>query len=193
MFEIHKNLNVPNVLSFYRLISFPVVLFFALSKYEEVFAILLIINLITDALDGIIARAFNLRTEYGAKLDSFADFGMYITGIIGVVLFKLEDLAPHWVVLLVFIITLLIPKIISYYKYREIPSLHLYLSKTAGYLQGFFIFVLFAFGFNVIFFYIVTILGILAFIEHTIVVLISKEPLVDAKGLYWILKNDHGS
>ena len=95
-FEREKHLNVPNVLSFYRLISFPVVLFFILTNRESVFVILLIINLITDILDGAVARIFNLRTEFGAKLDSLADDGTIILAILGIVYFKLEEFAPYF-------------------------------------------------------------------------------------------------
>src|SRR5674476_587142 len=78
-------LTVPNLLSFYRILSFPVVLYFALTNRESVYFILLIINLITDVLDGFIARKFNLQTEFGARLDSFADIGMYVLAFVGVV------------------------------------------------------------------------------------------------------------
>lgn len=192
MFNLKKNLNVPNLLSFYRLLSFPFVLYFVLIKHENIFAILLIINLITDALDGMIARAFNLQTEFGAKLDSYADIGMYISAIVGVIIFKSEDLAPHLISLYIFIAAFIIPKIISYYKFREFPSLHLYSAKIGGYTQGAFFFALFAFGFNTVFYYITIIWGILSFLEQIVVVIITSKPKSNVKGLYWLLKTPHG-
>jgi cardiolipin synthase len=185
-----KLLNVPNLLSFYRLISFPFVLYFAFTHQERIFVILLVINLISDILDGLIARTFKMQTRFGAKLDSYADIGMYITAILGVVLFKAEDLAPHMVSLILFIVAFILPKIISYYKFREFPSLHLYSSKIGGYMQGFFFFALFVYGFNALFYYIVIIWGILSFIEQVVVVVMASEPKSDVKGLYWILKDD---
>lgn len=193
MLDWKKNLNVPNLLSFYRLISFPFVLYFAFVGQEKIFAILLIINLITDALDGLIARGFNLQTEFGAVLDSYADIGMYISAILGVIIFKAEDLAPHWVSLTVFIVVFIIPKIISYYKFGTVPSLHLYFSKVVGYLQGTFFFVLFAFGFSVTFYYIAILTGIVSFIEQIIIVILATEPQSNVKGLYWILKEKDGA
>lgn len=76
-----KNINIPNILSFYRILSFPFVLYFALSKQENTFVILLAINLVTDILDGFIARRFNMQTELGARMDSIADIGVYISAI----------------------------------------------------------------------------------------------------------------
>ena len=193
MLDWKKNLNVPNLLSFYRLISFPLVLYFAFVGQEKIFAILLIINLITDALDGLIARGFNLQTEFGAVLDSYADIGMYISAIIGMIIFKADDLAPHWISFTVFIVAFIIPKIISYYKFKTFPSLHLYFSKVVGYLQGFFFFVLFAFGFKVTFYYIVILAGIVSFIEQIIIVILATEPKSNVKGLYWILTEKDGT
>lgn len=193
MLDWKKNLNGPNLISFYRLVSFPFVLYFAFTGQEKIFAILLIINLISDVLDGLIARSFNLQTEFGAVLDSYADIGMYISAILGVIIFKAEDLAPYWISFTVFIVTYFLPKIIAYYRFRRFPSFHLYSSKAVGYLQGFFFFVLFAFGFNTIFYYIAILSGIASFIEQAVIVLVATKLESNVKGLYWILKERDGA
>ena len=189
MTNLKQYVNIPNILSFYRLLSFPFVLFFALHNNEGVFVVLLVINLITDALDGIIARAFKLETEFGAKLDAYADIGMYITAIIGVVMFKWSDLSPHYKSLAIFVIVFVLPKIISFYRFRKLPSLHLYSSKVGGYMQGAFFFVLFVSGFNTAFYHTVVTFGILTFIEQIIVLLITPDIKSNVKGLYWVLKD----
>lgn len=188
MRKFKQYVNIPNILSFYRLISFPVVLYFAIKHIENIFVILLVINLITDALDGIIARTFNLQTEFGAQLDAYADIGMYITAVAGMLIFKFDDFAPHYISLIIFLSVFILPKIISYFKFKKFPSLHLYSSKVGGYMQGIFFFVLFVFGFNTVFFYIVIIFAILTFIEQIAVIIVLKEDKSNAKGLYWVLK-----
>jgi CDP-diacylglycerol--glycerol-3-phosphate 3-phosphatidyltransferase len=55
-------------------------------------------------------------------------------------------------------------------------------------MQGAFFFLLFTFGFNVYFYYIMITWGILAFLEHIIIQLIIPEMGVNLKGLYWVLK-----
>lgn len=189
--KLKGKINIPNVLSFYRLISFPAVLYFAFAEMQSIFVSLLVINLITDALDGIIARAFKLETEFGAKLDAHADIGMYITAILGIIIFKWNEIAPHYISYSSFIVAYFLPKVVSYFKFRAFPSYHLYSSKIVGYLQGIFFFTLFVFDFYVWFYYFVIIFGILSLIEQTLIVIISQELKTNAKGLYWVLKGDN--
>ncbi|HIK16183.1 MAG TPA: CDP-alcohol phosphatidyltransferase family protein [Leptolyngbyaceae cyanobacterium M33_DOE_097] len=65
--------TIPNLLSIYRLVVFPVLVFAILKQQEQLFSFLFFISLITDILDGWIARTFHMESELGAKLDSWAD------------------------------------------------------------------------------------------------------------------------
>lgn len=182
-------LTVPNLLSFYRIFSFPVVLYFALAKNESIYFILLLINLVTDVLDGFIARKFNMQTEFGARLDSFADILMYILAFVGVVCFKTFEIETHAISFSLLIAFYIIPEIISFIKFGSFPSLHLYSSKIGGFLMGSFFFTLFIVGFYPFFYYIMFVVGIVSFLEEIICVLVLSELKSNAKGLYWVLKD----
>ena len=71
-----KLLNIPNILSLYRLLSFPFVLFIAIKGYQNLFIILLVINLITDILDGLIARVFKMETKIFTRSFYYVAFSM---------------------------------------------------------------------------------------------------------------------
>jgi CDP-diacylglycerol--glycerol-3-phosphate 3-phosphatidyltransferase len=182
-------LTVPNLLSFYRIFSFPVVLFFALTKNESVYFILLLINLVTDVLDGYIARKFNLQSEFGARLDSLADIGMYVLAFVGVVCFKAKEIAPYMISFYLFLLFFILPEIVSFIKFRSFPSLHLYSSKIGGFLMGSFFFTLFIFGFYSVFYYLMLFVSILSFLEELIVVLVLSKLKSDVKSLFWILQD----
>jgi CDP-diacylglycerol--glycerol-3-phosphate 3-phosphatidyltransferase len=186
---IKDKLTLPNLLSAYRIFSFPVILYFALSRHEQVFVILLIINLVTDILDGWIARAFNMQTEFGARLDSIADIGTYILAIIGILLFKAAEFKPHLTSFYIFIGLFIAANVLSMIKFGRLPSLHLYSWKIGGYIQGFFFFVLFLFGFYPAFYYFMILWGILSFCEHICIQLLIKQMRSNQKGLYWVLKH----
>ena len=184
-----SKISIPNILSFYRLVMCPYIFYLGISNQEFMFAILLTINLITDILDGLIARCFNMQTEFGARLDSIADLFTYITAISGIFFFKASDFQPHLFSFYIFIFLLIFAHILSLIKFGRLPSLHLYSWKIGGYLQGAFFVVLFLFNFYAVFYYIVIIWGILAFCEHIIIQFIIKKMQSNLKGLFWVLKN----
>jgi cardiolipin synthase (CMP-forming) len=181
-------LTIPNILTFYRFLAFPFILYMALTGQERLFAILLIINLITDILDGALARLLKQQTEFGARMDSIADTGTYILGFLGIYLFKQTDFAGHWLSFSMFLGLFVLCNVFSQIKFKRMPSLHLYSWKLGGYIQGAFFFTLFGFGFNTPFYYFMVTWGILAFIEHLIIQLLLPEMRSNQKGLYWVLK-----
>ncbi len=185
---IKDKINIPNALSFGRLLLFPVILYLAINRHENAFAVLIIISLISDVLDGMLARLLKQKTEFGARLDSIADFSTYFLVFLGIWIFKRDDFAPHVTSFSIFIGLLASALVLSLIKFGRFPSLHLYSWKAGGYIQGGFFFILFAFGFYTPIYYFMIIWGILAFIEHIIIQLIIPEMISNAKGLYWVLK-----
>lgn len=182
--------TIPNLLSLYRLLMFPFILYWAIGEQEQLFSIFIVVNLITDVLDGWIARRFNMQTDFGARLDSIADLGTYIAAIVGIFFFKASDFQPYLGSFLVFIFLLCFAHILSLIKFRRLPSLHLYSWKIGGYIQGAFFFVLFTVGFYPVLYWGMILWGILAFCEHIAIQLIIPEMRSNAKGLYWVLKTN---
>jgi len=181
-------LNIPNLITIYRLLAFPFILYFAITGKESLFAIFLVINLLTDALDGFIARRFMMETEIGAKLDSFADNLTYLLVFLGIYIFKLQEILPYIVSFLIFIACLLFTVAFSLIKFRKFPSLHMYTTKIGGYLQGAFFVCLFTVGFIVPFYYFVICWGIMGAVESIAIQMIIPEMRSNVKGIYWVLK-----
>lgn len=180
--------TIPNLISSYRLIVFPLILIFILAGHEKLFAIFLIINLLTDILDGFIARRFNMQTEIGAKLDSFADNLTYLLAFAGLLVFKMEEMKPHLVSFSIFIAMLVLTVIVSLIKFRKFPSFHLYWTKIGGYLQGAFFISVFTLGFWTPFYYLVIAWGIAGALEHIAIQMIIPEMRSNVRGLYWVLR-----
>ncbi len=74
--------TIPNILSFYRILVFPLILWFIISGQSDLFAIFLIISLVTEVLYGLIARMFDMQTEFGARLDSVGDQDTYLLALL---------------------------------------------------------------------------------------------------------------
>lgn len=181
-------LNVPNMLSLYRLLIFPVILYMALTNRESTFVVLLCISLISDALDGSIARRFNLQTKFGAALDNVADIFTYAMAVLGLFVFKWTEVEPHALILYIFFALFILSYIIAFARFGKIPGLHLYSAVSAGYVQSIFFFVLFVFGFYTWFYYLAIGWGVIAYIEKCLVLLRLDDVKRGVKGLYWLIQ-----
>lgn len=184
-------LNVPNAISFYRLAVSPVILALAIMNHEKWFVILICISLISDILDGNIARFFNLRTHFGAALDNLADMCTYALALLGISRFRWDAIEPHAWVLYLFLAVFVLSYIIAFIRFGKIPGLHLYSAVTAGYVQGIFFFILFVWGFYPWMYYLAVGLGTIAYIEKIFVLLKLDDIKFDVKGLYWLLKSQN--
>ncbi|WP_372650967.1 CDP-alcohol phosphatidyltransferase family protein [Draconibacterium sp.] len=182
-----KIYNIPNALSAYRLIIFPFVLLLLFQKNESLFSIFIAINLLTDFLDGFIARTFNMVTKFGARLDSLADYGTYLLAFSGLFTFKRPDLQIHGWLLYIFMLLLVLSQIIHIYKFGTFSSLHLYSFKTTGYLHGLLFILWFFIGFFPGYYYFAMGFGILAELELISITLILKQKRSNARGIYWVL------
>lgn len=181
-------LTVPNVLSLYRLLVFPLVMLLLFLGKETLYAVMLVISLNTDVWDGWIARRFNQRTAIGARLDSLADIGVYIAALTGIIHFKIDLLGTDAWLFYVFVSCYLIVTLSPLIKFGKIQSFHLYSIKLGGYLQGIFFILLFFVDYFPIYFYVMVNLSLLSFIESLTIQLILPEMRSDVKGLYWVLK-----
>ena len=95
-------MNLPNLLSIMRMCLVPIFIAFFFSEAENAHTLAACVYAvagITDILDGIIARKFNLITKLGKVLDPLADKMMTIT-----VFFCITSvgLIPWWTIALIF-------------------------------------------------------------------------------------------
>jgi cardiolipin synthase len=180
--------TIPNVITSYRLFMAPVILYFIISGQENLFAIFLVINLLTDAIDGYIARRFKMETEIGARLDAFADYFTYVLVFIGLFVFKMDDLRPYLVSALIFISMLVLTVIVSLIRYRKFHSYHTIIEKSGGYVQAIFFICLFTIGLIAPLYYFMIVLGILGAIETIAVDMLLPEMRSETLGLYWVIK-----
>ena len=180
--------TIPNVITSYRLFMAPVILYFIISGQENLFAIFLVINLLTDAIDGYIARRFKMETEIGARLDAFADYFTYVLVFIGLFVFKMDDLRPYLVSALIFISMLVLTVIVSLIRFRKFHSYHTIIEKSGGYVQAIFFICLFTIGLIAPLYYFMIVLGILGAIETIAIDMLLPEMRSDTLGLYWVIK-----
>jgi cardiolipin synthase len=179
--------NVPNLLSAYRLAVLPVILWALAAGRRDTFFVLICVSLVTDILDGWIARHFRLETEFGARLDTAADDLTYLAAFLGFLVLEPDFLWTHRVGFALLLASKLLPIAVSLVRFHRTTSLHLYSSKAVGYAQGFFIFFYYVLGFSSWYFLFTVALSVVACLEKLAVLLALPELRSNARGLYWVL------
>ena len=160
-------ITVPNLLSGFRLLLIPVLWGCAFLKLSWCIGVGLIVSLLTDFLDGWIARKLNMVTALGAKLDSLADDLVLISVIGWVFMLRREIVTDHMFLVLAGIGGYGLTMLLSWWKFRQFGSnLHLYSHKASAVMGYLFLAHAFLFcGYHHGLFYVVIGLFILAQIE----------------------------
>ncbi|OGS22060.1 MAG: hypothetical protein A2252_02550 [Elusimicrobia bacterium RIFOXYA2_FULL_39_19] len=133
-------MNIANFITISRIIIVPVFAYFLfLNRHSNIILTLFIICIITDLLDGFLARTLKLQTSLGSTLDPIADKLLVITSFY---IFSLQGKTPVWlfVTILGKDIILICGVIIIYtmtHKYRI--SVH-FLGKFTVFMQMFTLF-----------------------------------------------------
>jgi len=86
-------MNAANKLTILRLLMIPVFVALVLHRQFNIAVWVFIAAAITDALDGFVARTFNMKTEFGTMIDPLADKLLIISAFICLVF--VNNIAPE--------------------------------------------------------------------------------------------------
>ncbi len=180
--------HIPNVLSAARLACVPVLIGLALANHQRPFAWLMIAAFLSDAIDGLIARAAGVTSKTGALLDSAADLSLQLAVIYGVWSFHEPFVRANAVVFLLVLSLWAFNVAVGYYRYGRVASFHTYTSRAAAYVMAAFLAVLFLWGVKSWLFYTAVAVILLALIEELVLIALLAQWTSDVRGLYWVLR-----
>jgi cardiolipin synthase (CMP-forming) len=91
-------MTIPNIITIGRLIIVPIVIVMIMQQRWIAAFVLFVVAGVSDAVDGFIARRFDMRSEFGAYIDPIADkallVSIYVTlAIVGAI--------PSWLAIVV--------------------------------------------------------------------------------------------
>ena len=93
-----KVLSIPNIITLIRIVIIPVFVTALVYKRYDYALALFIVAGISDALDGLLARITNQKTQFGAFLDPLADKFLLTVSFI---LFSVYGWIPSWLTITV--------------------------------------------------------------------------------------------
>ena len=182
-----RKLSLPDWLSVYRILAAPVLIVFIFLDERLIFAILLFISFLSDAVDGYLARKMNIVTQRGAQLDSIGDAITFCVGLGGILRFEYSFILEYIVIIGLAFGLYLFQLFMAYWRYGMPSSFHTYLAKLSAILQAGFMLYLLFFGVHLWLFYLVTFFSIIETIEEIILIVIFPTWKANVKGLFWVL------
>ncbi|MDR3295369.1 MAG: CDP-diacylglycerol--glycerol-3-phosphate 3-phosphatidyltransferase [Clostridiales Family XIII bacterium] len=93
-----KNKNLPNQLTMLRVVMIPVFIVCLMTGHAVISAVIFAAAAATDALDGHIARKYNLISNFGKLMDPLADKLLVVSALVCLV--ELGEI-PAWMVIVI--------------------------------------------------------------------------------------------
>ena len=132
MFQKREDIvNMPNLVSFIRILMAPVLFYFALTQQPYWFIGVLLFAEFTDVLDGFLARTLNQITEMGSHLDSWGDFIIYSTIAICAWILWPDILQRESLYFIIIVLSFTLPALIGFIKFQRFTSYHTWSVKLA--------------------------------------------------------------
>lgn len=124
-------INLPNLVSFIRILMAPVLFYFALTQQPYWFIGVLLFAEFTDVLDGFLARTLNQITEMGSRLDSWGDFVIYSTIAVCAWILWPDILQRESLYFIIIVLSFTLPALIGFIKFHRFTSYHTWSVKLA--------------------------------------------------------------
>jgi CDP-diacylglycerol--glycerol-3-phosphate 3-phosphatidyltransferase len=128
--------NVPNALSALRIAFAPLLLLLAWRGAESAVLGVFALGLATDVLDGILARRLGQVTDFGARLDQWADFALWAALPLCAWWLWRDVVVREAPWLGVALACMLLPTAIAWLKYRAVPGYHTWSVKLGANLMA---------------------------------------------------------
>jgi CDP-diacylglycerol--glycerol-3-phosphate 3-phosphatidyltransferase len=126
--------SIPIALTIFRILSAPVLLWLAAMGRERVFLWLAIAALLSDVLDGAIARRLGASSETGRLLDSWADLLIALVSFAGATLLWPDTMRAEAVYFALVLAALVIPNAWGLLRFRRLLGYHTLSAKSSGVL-----------------------------------------------------------
>lgn len=193
LFQAPRAQRLVNMISFVRVIAFPVLILLLFLKELQTFKWVIFACFLTDAIDGFLARKLNVTSILGSRLDSLGDDLAVFASFLGVIVFRREFLVEQWVPIALMWLFFFVQLGFAIGKYQKATSFHTYGAKIATVFQGVFLCSLFFLDNTVYWlFYATTVTTCIELLEEILMVIVLPSWRSDVRGLYWAIKMKSG-
>lgn len=157
---------IPNALVILRMLIVPFLIYDTLDGViSSWFVIAFIAAFVSDMIDGPIARRFNAVSDFGSKLDSYADVLLFAAIIFCVWRVHRPIVEAFWIPISTVMTTQVISWIYSLVKFGKLTHYHSYVAKFWAFMIAVACVSIFGFGYAGILFWLAIVVGIISNFE----------------------------
>jgi CDP-diacylglycerol--glycerol-3-phosphate 3-phosphatidyltransferase len=176
-------LTIPNLLCFFRMALTPVLLTFAWNGQSTLFIAFFVGSLLSDVADGYLARRLDQVSDFGAKLDSWADLATWVSAAVCVWWLWPDLIRQEAPFVIAMAASYTAPIIVGFLKYGRLTSYHTWGAKLSSVLvSGSAVFLLL--GGAAWPYHISTVVLVIAAMEEIAITAILAEPRSNVRSLW---------
>ncbi|MFZ2405128.1 MAG: CDP-alcohol phosphatidyltransferase family protein [Methylobacter sp.] len=187
MNSTQSKLTLPNLLTGFRFVAAPILLWLAWYGHPIAFMGLLAVTFATDLFDGMVARLTGQVTQFGATLDSWADVITYLTIALCSWWLWPDVVSRELLYVGMIVASCLLPALAGFFKFGRFTSYHTWAVKIAAAAMGLTLYMLFLGG-PTWPFRVAAVMCIVAAIEEIVITLLLPEPESNLRSVWDVLK-----
>ncbi len=179
--------NLPNALSALRMASVPTLLWVAWLGEAQLFLGLVTVALVSDILDGFLARVLRQTSEAGSILDSRADLALWLALPLCTYWLRPDFVEAEATRVLLLLAAFFVPMVFAYGKFRAMTSYHTWGAKLSSNLLGGALLLMWANG-PLWPFQIAAVVAVVTLLEEVLITAVLEEPRKNVRSLWHVLR-----
>ena len=148
-----------------------------------------LVSFSSDALDGFVARRFDLESDRRGRLDSIADEFLLATGVLAFYRFEADFFMEHRVLILAVLSTYFFQLGFSLVRYGTFSSFHTISARVAAVVQAVFFGAMMLFGVTPWLFFVMIVVSAIELIEENVLIAMFPRWRAHVNGIYWVLRD----
>ena len=180
--------SVAEWIPFLRLVSVPFIVALVLLDWRTLAGFAYLVSFSSDALDGFVARRFNMESDRRGRLDSIADEFLLAAGMLAFYRFETAFFQAHLSLILVILGLYVFQLIFSLIRYGTFSSFHTISARAAAVVQAVFLTSIFFFTPPLWLFYTMIILSAIELLEENLLIAMFPTWRAHVNGIYWVMR-----
>jgi len=128
--------HLPNAISVARILIAPVALWFAWAGNGAAYKLLFTAAIVSDFIDGLLARLLRVETDFGARLDAFADMLTYLVLFFAMCWLWPEFISDRMWLIAITLMLYAVSFIVGFLRFRRLNAFHSWAGKASAVLMA---------------------------------------------------------